>query len=333
MELEIGHFKNKHVLITGGLGFIGSNLAIRLHELGAKIEIIDALIPGHGGIWFNIDSIKEFLTIHTINLTEFHDNLREIIARQDFIFNLAGQSNHWDSMENPLSDLEFNCITHLNVLENARRYNPSARIIYTSTRQVYGKPVALPVSESHPVNPIDINGIHKAASEQYHTLYQTVYGLRSTTLRLTNTYGPRMRIKDSNQTFLGYWIRSVLENKEMNVWDGHQLRDFNYIDDVVDALLLCATHDNAIGKVYNLGSHEFINLEGLAKLISTIYPASFKTMDFPANRKIIDIGDYYSDFNLINNDLNWRPKIELKEGLLRTILYFNQNLAHYIEST
>jgi len=333
MEFKLNHFKNKHVLITGGLGFIGSNLAIRLHELGAKIEIIDALIPSHGGTLFNINPIEDYLTIHTFNLSEFQCDFQEIISKQDFIFNLAGQSNHWDSMEDPLSDLEHNCMVNLRVLEHTRRYNPKARIVFTSTRQVYGRPVTLPVNESHPVNPIDINGIHKATAEQYISLYNSIYGLKSTTLRLTNTYGPRMRIKDANQTFLGYWIRSVLEKKEMCVWDGSQLRDLNYIDDVIDALLLCATQDKAIGKVYNLGSHENTNLKALATLISTIYPASIKIMDFPANRKVIDIGDYYSDFKLINSDLTWTPKVELKEGLTKTILYFKQYFEHYIETT
>jgi UDP-glucose 4-epimerase len=332
MKIEISHFKNKRILITGGLGFIGSNLALRLHDLGAKIVIIDALIPEHGGCFFNINPIEKFVKIHTSRLGENQSLLGNIISEQDLIFNLAGQSNHWYSMENPLNDLENNCVSNLSILESVRKFNHTAKIIYTSTRQIYGKPEYLPVDELHQIKPIDINGIHKAAAEQYHLLYHKVYGLKTVSLRLTNTYGPRMRIKDANQTFLGYWIRCAVEKKKFVVWGGSQIRDFNYIDDVVEALMLCAINDNAIGKTYNLGNSEFISLLELAKMVSEITKTGFDINEFPEDRKIIDIGDYYSDYSLINKELGWTPKNRLKTGLEKTLSYFQDHLDQYIET-
>jgi UDP-glucose 4-epimerase len=324
------YFKNKRILITGGLGFIGSNLALRLHDLGAKIVIVDALIPEHGGCFFNLKPIETFVKIHTFKLGENQSMFDNIISLQDLIFNLAGQSNHWYSMEVPLNDLENNCLSNLSVLESVRKFNPTAKIIYASTRQIYGRPDYLPVDELHKIKPIDINGIHKAAAEQYHSLYHKVYGLNSVSLRLTNTFGPRMRVKDPNQTFLGYWLRCAIEKKKFVVWGGSQIRDFNYIDDVVEALMLCAANEIALGKTYNLGNSEFYSLQELAKIISEISNTGFIINEFPEDRKIIDIGDYYSDYSLINKELGWKPKNGLKTALVKTLSFFQNHLDQYI---
>lgn len=324
-------FKNKKVLITGGLGFIGSNLALVMHQLGAQIEIIDALIPEHGGNYHNISPIRSDISIHIFRLENNWDALTKIISRQDYVFNLAGQSNHWDSMTNPQLDLDYNCNSHLALLETIRKVNPRIKLIFTSTRQIYGRPVYLPVDENHPIHPIDINGIHKAATEQYHFLYHKLYGLKVVALRLTNTFGPRMRVIDARQTFLGYWLRCAVENMKFEIWDGIQKRDFNFIDDVIDALIISAIDEKAIGKVYNLGNHEYCSLLDLAIIFSELFGAEYIIKEFPQDYKSIDIGDYYSNYTLINRDLNWSPRISLKEGLLKTFSFLKSNIEHYTE--
>ena len=230
-------FASKNILITGGLGFIGSNLAKRLVSLGAKVTLVDSLIPEYGGNLFNITGIKNRVRV---NISDIRDefSLRYLVQGQDYIFNLAGQTSHLDSMNDPYTDLDINARAQLTLLETCRKYNSNVKIIFASTRQIYGKPDYLPVDEKHPVRPVDVNGINKVAGEWYHILYNNVYGIRSCALRLTNTYGPGMRIKDARQTFLGIWIRLLIEGKPIEIWEGQQLRDFNYIDDVVDAFLI-----------------------------------------------------------------------------------------------
>ena len=242
----------KKILITGGLGFIGSNLARRLVELDNEVTVVDSLIPEYGGNIRNIEGIRDKIRI---NLSDIRDefSIKELIKNKDLIFNLAGQTSHLDSMENPFTDLEINAKAQLSILEACRQKNPESRIVFASTRQIYGRPQYLPVDEKHPRYPVDVNGINKIAGEQYHILYHEVYGIASSVLRLTNTYGPRMRIKDARQTFLGIWIRNLLQGKPIQVFgDGKQRRDYNFVDDVIDALLLSATSDDAIGKAFNL---------------------------------------------------------------------------------
>ena len=237
----------KKILITGGLGFIGSNLARRLAECGNEVTVVDSLIPEYGG---NLRNLLDFHEKIKINLSDIRDawSLNELIKGQDYIFNLAGQTSHLDSMEDPFTDLDINAKAQLSILEACRKNNPDARIVFASTRQIYGKPKYLPVDEKHPRHPVDVNGINKIAGEQYHFLYHEVYGIASSILRLTNTYGPRMRIKDARQTFLGIWIRNLLEGKPVQVFgDGKQRRDYNYVEDVLDALLIAATEKNAVG--------------------------------------------------------------------------------------
>ena len=318
------------ILITGGLGFLGSNLAIRLVELGATVTLVDSLIPEYGGNLFNISGFEDRLRI---NFSDVRDqfSMNYLLQQQDILFNLAGQTSHMDSMQDPQTDLEINCRAHLSILEACRRSNPNIRIVYASTRQIYGRPDYLPVDEAHPLRPVDVNGINKMAGEWYHILYHTVYSIKACALRLTNTYGPRMRIKDARQTFVGIWIRKILESQPFEVWGGAQLRDFTYVDDAVDALLLCATRDEALGKVFNLGGKPIVSLSDLAKLIIQANGSGeYEAKEFPEQRKKIDIGDYYSDYSLITNLLNWQPKVDLQEGLTKTLCYFRKNLNHYL---
>lgn len=323
-------FEHARVLITGGLGFIGSNLARRLVSLGARVTLVDSLIPQYGGNQQNIADIRNAVTV---NVCDVRDRfaLEYLLREQNYLFNLAGQTSHLDSMTDPHVDLDINASAQLSILEACRRVNPRVRVVFASTRQLYGRPDYLPVDEKHPVRPVDVNGINKFAGEGYHLLYSSVYGIPSSVLRLTNTYGPGMRVKDARQTFLGIWLRQVLEGQAMKVFgDGKQLRDFNYVDDCVDALLLAATADVAIGKVYNLGSDEVVSLKDLAAMIAELRPGSrYEIVPFPPERKAIDIGDYYSDFTLICQELQWRPRIDLRTGLARTLAYFDQHRQHY----
>jgi UDP-glucose 4-epimerase len=326
------YFENKQVLITGGIGFIGSNLARRLVNLGAKVTLVDSLIPTYGGNLFNLHDIRDRVSVNISDVRDPHA-IAYLVKGKDYLFNLAGQTSHLDSMTDPQTDLAINASAQLSILEACRQHNPTIKIVFASTRQLYGKPDYLPVDEKHPVRPVDVNGINKLAGEWYHLLYNNVYGVRSCALRLTNTYGPRMRIKDARQTFLGIWIRQILEGQPIKVFgDGEQLRDFNYVDDCVEALLLAALSDVSNGKVYNLGSLEVISLKDLASMMINMgYGGSFEIVPFPPERKAIDIGDYYSDFSLIKKELGWIPQTTLQEGLCQTLAYYFSSLNHYIE--
>src|SRR5207253_1642387 len=285
------HFAGKHILITGGLGFIGSNLARPLVAAGAQVTIVDSLIPQYGGNLFNVDGIQDCVRVNIADVRDPH-SMAYLVQEQDYLFNLAGQTSHLDSMANPHADLEINCRAQLSILEACQKHNPNVKIVFASTRQIYGKPDYLPVDEAHPLRPVDVNGINKMAGERYHILYNNVYGIRSCALRLTNTYGPRMRIKDARQTFLGVWLRLVIEGKPFDVWGGQQVRDFNYVEDVVDAMLLCAKRPEADGQIFNLGGEEIVSLRDAAeKLLEASRGGKYNVREFPRDRKRIDIGD------------------------------------------
>ena len=323
-------FKDAKVLITGGLGFIGSNLAKRLVDLGTDVLLVDSLIPEYGGNFFNISGFEDKIKVNISDVRDPH-SMRYLVQEKDFLFNLAGQTSHMDSMADPFTDMEINCHAQLSILEACRHHNPGIKIVYASTRQIYGKPDYLPVDESHPLRPVDVNGINKMAGEWYHILYNNAYGIRSCVLRLTNTIGPRMRIKDARQTFLGIWIRLLLEGKSFEVWNGEQLRDFICVDDCVDAMLLAAVSEKGKGQVFNLGGDCRINLKDLAEMLIDVNGSGeYVVKAFPKDREKIDIGDYYSDYTLIRKTLGWEPKVPLKEEISRIIEFYRKNLEHYI---
>jgi nucleoside-diphosphate-sugar epimerase len=324
-----GQFAGKKVLITGGLGFIGSNLALSLAQAGARVTVVDSLIPEYGGNLKNVEGAEAGLVV---NIADVRDrfSMRYLVQGQDVLFNLAGQTSHMDSMRDPFTDLEINTTAQLSILEACRHFNPGIDIVFASTRQIYGKPLYLPVDEKHPIQPVDVNGVNKNAGEQFHLLYQQVYGLKTRVLRLTNTYGPRMRIKDARQTFLGVWIKQVLTGQPIEVWGGAQLRDFNYVDDVAAAMVGVASDASTIGMVYNLGSPEKISLLNLAQLLIRVAgQGSVELMSFPEERKKIDIGDYYSDSMKIRTAVGWRAETSLETGLQRTVEYYRANLREY----
>jgi len=324
------HFVGKRILITGGLGFIGSTLGRRLADLGAEVLLVDSLIPEYGGNLFNIAGYEDKLQV---NIADVRDefSMDYLVQGRDYLFNLAGQTSHLDSMRDPYTDLEINCRAQLSILEACRKNNPRVKIVFASTRQIYGKPDYVPVDERHLLHPTDVNGINKMAGEWYHILYNNVYGVRAVSLRLTNTYGPRMRVKDARQTFLGDWIRKVIDGEPIEIWgDGTQVRDFNYVDDVVDAILRAAATDDSNGQIYNLGSDETINLRALAELcIEVNRGGNYCLIPYPPDRKPIDIGDYYADYRRIRGKLGWKPQVNLREGLTRTLEYYRQHRQHY----
>jgi UDP-glucose 4-epimerase len=328
--VDLQSFQDSSVLITGGLGFIGSSLARRLVGLGAKVTLVDSLIPTYGGNLFNIQDIESKVKVNITDVRDPHA-MAYLIQGKDFLFNLAGQTSHMDSMTEPRVDLDINASAQLSILEACRKHNTGIKIVFASTRQIYGKPEYLPVDEKHPIRPVDVNGINKLAGEWYHLLYNNVYGIKACALRLTNTYGPGMRVKDARQTFLGIWIRLLIEGKAIKVFgDGLQLRDFNYVDDVVDAMLSASQHPSAYGEIFNLGSREHINLKDLAVMMVELYgKGSYDIVPFPPERKAIDIGDYYSEFTKAEKTLGWSPQVGLRQGLKRSLDYYIRDHKHY----
>jgi UDP-glucose 4-epimerase len=323
-------FGGRKVLITGGLGFIGSNLARALVSAGADVTLVDSLVPEYGGNLHNIAGIEDLLRV---NVSDVRDefSLRHLVRDQDLIFNLAGQTSHLDSMLDPFTDLEINCRAQLSILEACRLGNPEVKIIFASTRQIYGRPERLPVDELHPTSPVDVNGINKLAGEWYHLLYGEVYDLRVSVLRLTNTYGPRMRVKDARQTFLGVWLKLLLAGQEIEIYgDGEQRRDFTYVDDAVRAFLLMADSDDADWQIYNLGDRNPVSLRELAELLVELNgQGSFRTIPFPEDRKAIDIGDFYADYSKIERTLGWHPRVPLREGLAQSLEFYRSDGSNY----
>lgn len=324
-------YRGSSVLVTGGLGFIGSNVARRLVELGARVRVIDALLPSFGGNRANLRDFDGRLEVHVADLCQA-DVVAELVPGCDFIFNLAGHVSHIDSMTDPLTDLEANVRAQIILLEACRRHAPNARIAFASTRQIYGRPEYLPVDERHPLRPVDVNGINKMAAEAYHVLYNEVYGLRTVCLRLTNTYGPRMRVKDARQTFLGLWLRRVVEDGSFEVWGGgEQKRDLTYVDDVVEAFLRAVAIPGLEGKTYNVGGCPPLCLTDLAdSLVRVAGSGRFEQREFPPARKRIDIGDYFADDRRFRELTGWEPRVALADGLARSVDYYRHCLDAYI---
>jgi len=329
VELE-EKYGGKRALVTGGLGFIGSHLARRLAGLGADVLVVDNLNPSYGGNLFNLDGWEDRIRVNISDVRDPH-SIAHLVRDQDFVFNLAGQTGHLDSMENPFTDLEINCAAQLSILEACRRHNPEVKIIYASTRQIYGRPDSLPVAESHALRPVDVNGINKLAGESYHLLYHQVYGIRSCALRLTNTIGPHMRVKDARQTFVGVWIRHLIAGTSFEIWDGRQLRDFTFVGDAVEAFLVAGADPRAEGEIFNLGGDRVISLKDLAELLVELNGGGeFQVRSFPPQSKAIDIGDFYADDSRIRATLGWQPTVCLRDSLSRTLEFYREHLARYL---
>jgi UDP-glucose 4-epimerase len=329
---SFGEYKGRSALVTGGLGFIGSNLVRRLVEIGVQVTVLDALMPDQGGNQFNLRDLLGRVEIHTADMRDPRV-VSHLVGGVDYIFNLAGNVSHLESMQQPLRDLELNCAAHVTLLEACRNFNPHVKIVFTSTRQVYGRPVYLPLDEHHRVAPLDVNGINKLAAEHYHLLYRRVYGTRTVCLRLTNTYGPRQLIHHNRGGFIAWFIRQAVEGEVIELYgEGRQRRDMNYVDDVVEALLLAGASEEAEGEVYNLGADEPVSLAELAEeLISITGRGTVRTVPFPPERQLIDVGNTHSSFAKIEAALGWRPRTPLGEGLRRTVGFYERHRAHYLK--
>lgn len=323
------YYQGKQILITGGLGFIGSNLAIRLVKLGADVTLIDSLIPDYGGNLFNIKPIRKRVIA---NISDVRDrySLNYLVKGKDIVFNLAGTLSHVDSMNDPFTDLAVNCSSQLSILEACRHNNPGVKIIYAGTRNQYGKAQYLPVDEKHPLEPTDINGINCNAGEYYHILYYKVYGIKTSSLRLTNTFGPRHLMKHSKQGVLSWFLRLLIDGVKIQLYGtGNQIRDVNYIDDVVDAFLLTGANDVSNGQVYNLGGTP-VSLKDFVQTAIKIHgKGSYEIVPFPPEREIIEIGDYIADYSKINKQLGWKPKVSLKVGIKKTLAFYEKYREYY----
>lgn len=330
MEGYLENYRGKRVLITGGLGFIGSNLAWALAGLDAcQVAILDAMVPGSGANAHNIKGLEGRVEV-TIGDLRDAELTRRLIERADVIFNLVGQVSHIDSMCDPLKDLEVNCRAHLVLLEACREINPTVPIVYASTRQIYGRPRYLPLDEEHPIEPIDINGVNKLAAERYHLIYGAVYGMPVVSLRLTNTYGPRQLIRHKRQGFMGWFVRQALLGEEILIYgDGQQRRDLNFVEDVIDALLRAGARPD--GRAYNLGGRESWTLLEIAELLIKLAgKGTYRMVPFPSEFRRIDIGSCYSDYSRAKAVLGWEPRVPLEDGLRRTFEFYRKNITFYL---
>jgi UDP-glucose 4-epimerase len=326
-------YRGRRVLVTGGVGFIGSNLARQLVDLGAEVLLVDAMIPDYGGNLCNIDGIQDRVRVNFGDVR--NGTIMDVLVRdREIIFNLAGQVSHIDSMRDPFTDLDINCRAQLSMLEACRKFNPSVKVVFAGTRQVYGKPDRLPVDETHLVRPIDVNGVNKAAGEYYHLLYNNAFGVRACSLRLTNVYGPRQLIKHNRQGFIGWFIRLAIEDREIQVFgDGSQMRDFVFVDDVADAFLRAGANDACDGEVFNVGGLEPIaHTDLVALLLDVAGTGRVRYVPWPPEKKQIDIGSFYSDSSKFSAATSWRPQVALRDGLRRTIAFYRAHLPQYLET-
>jgi UDP-glucose 4-epimerase len=323
-------YRGRSILVTGGLGFIGSNLCRALADLGARVTAVDSLLPDYGGNLFNLAGYEDKVRINIADVRGH--GMVYLVRGHEVLFNLAGQVSHIDSMTDPVTDLEINCSSQLSILEAVRKGNPGLKIVYAGTRQIYGKPQYLPVDEKHPLHPIDVNGINKISGEMYHLVYHHVYGIRASSLRLTNSYGPRQLIRHNRQGFIGWFVRQAVLGEEIQLFgDGSQRRDFDYVDDVVDAFLRAGAMDAADGEVFNLGGEAPASLADLARLMIEIAGrGSLRVVPFPPERKRIDIGDVYADAGKIKAALGWTPRVSLRDGLAQTLRYYAEHKDRYL---
>ena len=334
MNLEYRQFyRGRKVMVTGGVGFIGSNLVRALVQCGADVLVVDSLIADYGGNLFNIDGIADCVRLNIADVRQ-QTTMNYLVRDRAVIFNLAGQVSHIDSMRDPYTDLEINCRSQLTVLEACRNHNPPVKVVYAGTRQVYGKPDSLPVSEKHLVRPTDVNGINKAAGEYYHLVYNNVFGVRGCSLRLTNVYGPRQLIRHNRQGFIGWFIRLAIEDRPIQLYgDGSQLRDFVYVEDAADAFLRAGADDRCNGEVFNVGGDRAVSLLELANLLIEVAGSGrIEYVDWPADKKAIDIGSFYADSAKFSGVTGWTPAVALKDGLRRTVAFYRQHYDHYVDT-
>ena len=323
-------YQGKHVLITGGLGFIGSNLAIKLVKAGAHVTLLDAMLPLYGGNLFNIEPIRDQVLVNFSDIRD-HNSMNYLVRGQDYIFHLAGQVSHVDSIVDPFTDIDINVNGTLSVLEACRKFNQDARIVFTGTRSQYGPSVGLPVDESAPTNPMGMYAITNLTAEKIILMYHKVHDIPGVCLRITNTYGPRHHMKHNRYGVLNWFIRLALDDEMIPIFgDGRILRDFLYVDDLTEALMMCGLTEAAYGDMYNVGSGSSISFIDLAEKITAIAGSGrYEYAPFTAERKALEPGDYWADISKIRATVGWEPQVSLEEGLRRTIEYYRRYCEHY----
>lgn len=325
-----GIFKGKEVLVTGGLGFIGSNLCIELVKMGAHVTIVDNMLPRQGGNLFNIKDIEDKVRV---NFSDVRNSLsmNHLVKGKDFVFHLAGQVNHVDSMRNPIQDLEINCRGTLVLLEALRHHNTTAKVIFAGTRGEYGSSVKLPVDEDHPTNPKGIYAVTNLTAEKMVIVYDEIFGIKGVCLRITNTYGPRHQMAHDEYGVFNWFIRKAIDDEEIPVFgDGRILRDFLYVDDLVDCLITVAATEDAYGEVFNVGTGIPVSFIELAnKIVEIAGTGRARFTEFTQERKEVEPGDYYTDITKIKRVTGWRPRVSLEEGIARTIEYYRKYKKEY----
>lgn len=329
MKNQLDFFKGKKVLITGGAGFIGSSLAHALVDLSAEITVLDAMLPLYGGNLFNLEDIKDKITFVEGDIRD-KDLVERLVKGRDIVFNLAAQVSYIDSKDQPFLDLDINCRGHLNVLEAVRAAAPKCRILFSSSRMVYGKILATPVTEEHPTNPLSIYGIHKLTAEKYYQYYHRNFGIDSVVVRIPNPYGPRQQMKHNKYSIPGWFMRQAMEGRTINIFgDGSQERDYLYIDDVVSAFLKLAEKGRG-GEVYNIGTKERATLAGMIDVIlAEISTGAKKYVPWPENYEKNETGSYIADTSKIEKDTSWSAKVSLKDGIHMMAEYYKKNKKYY----
>jgi UDP-glucose 4-epimerase len=324
------NFKDREVLVTGGLGFIGSNLCIELVKLGARVTIIDNMLPRQGGNLFNVRDIEDRVKV---NFSDVRNQLsmNHLVQGKEYIFHLAGQVNHVDSMRNPIQDLDINCRGTLVLLEALKQDNREAKIIFAGTRGEYGSSVKLPVDEDHPTNPKGIYAVTNLTAEKMVLVYDEIYGMKGACLRITNTYGPRHQMAHDEYGVFNWFIRKAMDNEDVPVFgDGRILRDFLFVDDLVECMLMVAATPAAYGGVFNVGTGIPVSFIDLAqKIVEVTGSGKARFTEFTQERKEVEPGDYYADITRIRNVVKWKPRTPLDAGIRETVKFYRKYRNHY----
>jgi UDP-glucose 4-epimerase len=322
-------FKGKAILITGGLGFIGSNLAHHLVTMGANITILDALLPLYGGNRINIAGIEDKVELVDGDIRDANLINTQVVGK-DYIFHLAGQISYLDSKNQPFVDLDFNGRGNLTLLEAVRHHASQAKIIFSSSRLVYGKVLTLPVREDHPTDPLSLYGIHKLLGEKYYRYYAHNFGLQTVSIRIPNPYGPRQQMKHNKYSIVGWFVRQALDNETITIYgDGTQERDYIYISDIIEAMVQLAAKGET-GDVYNVGSHERLRFVDMVDtIIQQAGSGTKKHVPWPENYEKNETGDYIADTSKIEATCNWKPRVDFKDGVSEMIEYYKANKQYY----
>lgn len=323
------YYSGRSVLVTGGMGFIGSNLAIVLVELGARVLLVDSMIPDYGGNRFNIEPVRRRAEV---NISDVRDrsSMNFLVQGKDLIFNLAGTLSHIDSMTDPFTDLEINCVSQLSILESCRKFNPGVKIVFSGTRGQYGRTGGEPVDETRLMRPVDVNGINNLAGESYHLLYNDVHGIRACSLRLSNTFGPRHQMRHPRQGVLNWFLRQLIDGEPIRLYGtGEQVRDTNYVSDVVEALLLAMPDENTNGEFFNIGGEPLSLRRFVEMAIEENGGGSFEMVEYPGNHKMVEVGDYIADWSKFSRLTGWQPRVGVREGIRRSLAFYRQHKKQY----